>query len=129
MNLNFLGKGINIVGAFLRGRELSCELYIDTGDAVWNKSILDELAGQQAAIEAAIGSELSWQPLEAKRACRIRLTRAGALSDPGQWDEGIEWLSEHQIRFKQVFKPLVRDLDPSAGETTPGGDDLQTEIE
>jgi hypothetical protein len=124
MNLNFLGNGINVIGSFLRGRELACELYIDTGDAPRNAAILHELASQKAAIETAIGSELLWQPLETKRACRIRLTRPGAVADQSQWDESIAWLSQHQIRFKQVFKPLVSALDPNLGETSPGEDDF-----
>jgi hypothetical protein len=116
MNLNFLGNKVIVIGWFLTSGEVRCELYIDSPSAARNEAIVAELLKRREEIEAAIGSQLTWEPLEGKRASRIRLTRSERIADEADIDRAIDWLMEHQIRFKQVFRPLVTNLDPSLGE-------------
>jgi hypothetical protein len=116
MNLNFMGRGLTIGGAFIRGGELSCELYIDLGDAAQNEAVLDTLMADREAIEASIGAPLLWQRLEGKRACRVRLTRMGEIGRTDQRKDLIQWLAEHQAKFKATFKPRLENLDSANGE-------------
>ena len=64
------GLGFNYTIGQHRG---SVELYIDRGKDAddENMSIFQALADHREEIEAAYGGELSWEPLEGKRACRI----------------------------------------------------------
>lgn len=48
------------------------ELYIDTGEATENERIFQLLHEQRDDIGTLFGGLLSWEPLEGKRACRIR---------------------------------------------------------
>lgn len=53
-------------------RSCAAELYIDARDAAENDRIFRILLEQRDNVEAAFGEPLSWEPLEGKRACRIR---------------------------------------------------------
>jgi hypothetical protein len=60
------------------------EVYIDRGDGEQNTFVYNQLHAQKAAIEAAFGSELTWEPLEGRRACRIKSEMAGNIFDREQ---------------------------------------------
>jgi hypothetical protein len=66
------GLGLNYV---VLQDECGAELYIDRGknSDSENKAIYDQLAAHREEIEKAFGGPLSWERLDAKRACRIRI--------------------------------------------------------
>jgi len=64
------GLGFNYV---LRKNEAQVELYIDRGKEKdeENRKIFDQLRNNKSSIEESFGSNLDWEGLEGKRACRI----------------------------------------------------------
>jgi len=112
-NINFLRGGINISLAFLAKGRLVCEIYIDTRDAERNSAILGALVKHKAEVERVVGEQLQWDDIPLKRACRIRAITDGDVLDMSSHDRLIAWLADHQLKMKQVIKPLVEALPDS----------------
>ncbi len=75
----YRGAGAGITGVYfiytVGQHDARIELYIDTKDKDKNQRIFDALLRQKKkTIEGAFGSPLDWQPLEGRRACRIKKT-------------------------------------------------------
>src|SRR5271169_861046 len=68
------GVGFNLVASRTYAR---AEVYIDRGDGEENMFIHNQLLAQKGVIEAVFGGDLTWEPLEGKRACRIKSEMAG----------------------------------------------------
>lgn len=88
------------------------ELYIDRGEAADNKRIFEQLFARKVEIEAAFGGALSWEPLETKRACRIKhvIERGGYRSPEAQWSEIQAEMVETMIRLEAALKPGLDSL-------------------
>lgn len=84
------------------------EMYIDTGNADWNKRIFDRLYAEKEEYERKFGAEIDWQDLPSKRACRICVfyTDSGLL-DFEHWDNAINFLAENIAKLMEVFKPKL----------------------
>jgi hypothetical protein len=113
ININYLRRGINISLAFLAKGRLICEIYIDTRDAERNSAILNALLTHKDAVESAIGEQLQWDDIPLKRACRIRAVTSGDVLETDTHEQLISWLAAHQVKMKQVIKPLVDALPNS----------------
>lgn len=115
--------------SFAQHRRVRAEVYIDCGDAGLNKKVFDQLFAEKKDIESAMGTELTWERLDAKRACRVAIYRAGRidasseeLEEIKQW--GITWLEQFKkvlpgkINFIwELSKPLrAEDFGPLGGE-------------
>ncbi len=100
-----VASGITYGVAFTKGNRLQAEVYVDVGDAIRNKAIFDHLAATKADIETAVGEPLSWERLDAKRACRIAVVRQYTTIEdaPKQGEEMRAWLVSHLLKLKQVF--------------------------
>ena len=107
---NYLRKGVSLNLAFIKGGEVSVEIYIDLGDAQKNEEVLTALAESKVKVESDVGEPLLWQDLPGKRACRIRLVRAGSLDEPQSHPALIKQLASQHVAFKRIFKPLVEAL-------------------
>lgn len=84
------------------------ELYIDRGDGEENTFIYNELYAQKDAIQATFGGKLMWDPLEGKRACRIKSELPGNIFDRDQWPAMIEFMTGAMERMESAFKePLA----------------------
>lgn len=90
--------------------EAAVELYIDTGDAEENTRIFESLKAKQTAVEKAFGGPLEWEPLEERRACRIRFTqKLGGLSvGAAEWPKIWDPLVDAMRRLVDALKPHVR---------------------
>lgn len=88
------------------------ELYIDRGEAAENKRIFDQILERRSEVEAAFGGELSWERLDAKRACRIKhvIERGGYRSPEVQWPEIQSEMVESMIRLEAALKPVLASL-------------------
>jgi hypothetical protein len=88
------------------------ELYIDRGDATENKRIFDRLHARKDEIEKGFGGTLSWEPLDTKRACRIKhvIERGGYRSLESQWPEIQEEMVETMTKLEAALKPAVESL-------------------
>lgn len=94
--------------SFAQGGRVRAEVYIDTGDKLRNEAIFDELYGQKETIEAAYGSILEWEKLEAKRACRIAIYIDGDIDvDSEKLAEIKKWVVANLLRMKQVLPPFL----------------------
>jgi hypothetical protein len=107
---NYLRKGISLNLVFLSGGQLATEIYIDLGHRTRNLDVFFALKDSESEISINLGSEILWDELPGRRACRIRLSRAGDISNLESHSELIKWLISQQVKFKQVFRSLVETL-------------------
>jgi hypothetical protein len=69
---------------------------------------MTQLYAQKDAIEAAFGGDLTWEPLEGKRACRIKSEMAGNIFDRDQWPAMIDFMTGAMVRMENAFRePLA----------------------
>lgn len=91
----------------------SAELYIDRGkDAeAENKAVFDQLEAHKDEIDARFGGQLSWERLDAKRACRIRgIVGGGYRSPEEEWDTIQARLVDAMNRLEQALRPHLNAL-------------------
>ncbi len=99
------GVGFNLVASrtYARG-----EVYIDRGDGEENMFIYNQLLAQKGVIEAAFGGDLTWEPLEGKRACRIKSETTGNIFDRDQWPAMIDFMIGAMVKMESAFRePLA----------------------
>lgn len=99
---------------FHRETEFAVELYIDTGETERSETIIDALRDHQTMIEAEVNSDLVWERLADRRACRIKMARRDSgpvegLSTSEQYNL-IEWGSERMESFRDVVEPQLQNL-------------------
>jgi hypothetical protein len=83
------------------------ELYIDRGRGLedQNTQIFDTLLASREDIEHEFGGALDWQPLEGKRACRIKKPLDGGYRDEERWPEIHEAMIDAMIRLERSLRP------------------------
>jgi hypothetical protein len=89
------------------------ELYIDRGadSEEENHSIFDVLLEHKDEIERAYGASLEWQPLEGRRACRIRQRfDGGGYRDEGRWPQIQDMMIDAMIRLENALRPQIAAL-------------------
>lgn len=86
------------------------ELYIDRGEPDENKAIFDALLQDRHDIEEAFGDVLIWEPLDARRACRIKFERVANIYDQQQWPSMVDFLVEAMVRLEPVLRPRLAKL-------------------
>jgi hypothetical protein len=97
--------GARLVFRFSRESKIGAELYIDTGDPAESKALFDNLYVNRDEFERRVGEDLVWEQLDTRRACRIFLTREGAVSDRDQWDTYIDWMITSGLKLRDAFTP------------------------
>jgi hypothetical protein len=99
------GLGFNYV---VRMDDAQVELYIDRGEAEWNKMVFNTFLQHKVEIEELFGGPLDWQLLPDKRASRIRFVISSfGLIDQDHWDELQDKLIDMMIRLEKAFKPYI----------------------
>ena len=102
------GLGFNYV---VRMDDVQVELYIDRGEAEWNKSVFNTFLQHKKEIEDTFGGPLDWQLLPDKRASRIRFVISSyGLKDQEHWDELQELLVGLIIRLEKAFRPFINQI-------------------
>lgn len=104
------GLGLNYV---VTQDETSAELYIDRGKDAddENKAIFDQLASSKEDIEAHLDAKPSWERLDGRRACRIRITIKGGYRSPAEeWDVIQERLVAAMNALDMAIKPHLKRL-------------------
>ena len=93
--------------------DFAAELYIDRGkdSEEENNSIFDQLAEFKKEIDAAVPHIVSWERLEGRRACRIRITLPGGYRSPeDEWQaiqtSGIEAMNALNNALQPHLKKL-----------------------
>lgn len=99
---------ILVATASQRESRLGVEVYINASDA---KTRFAQLNSQRGSIESQLGFTLEWQELPDAHACRIVLYRPDCpLEDESRWNNYLNWIVEHIVRFDGVFRPAIKGL-------------------
>jgi hypothetical protein len=94
--------------AFAQGGRVRVEIYLDSGEKIKNEAIFDALFIQKEAINAAYGTELEWEKLETKRACRIAVYRDGDIDAESETLVEIKkWVVANLLRMRQILPPFL----------------------
>ncbi len=105
-------RGLNLNYAVTQNQS-SAELYIDRGrdSQEENKRIFDQLAEHREQINAAVGRAVSWERLEDKRACRIKVSVEGGYRSPeSEWEQIQGQLASSMNSLSQALQPHLRNL-------------------
>lgn len=65
-----------------------------------NTAKFDAMLAQREGIERAYGGPLAFEPLEARKACRIADSRPGEVDQEDAWPEYLVWFVEAQRRLR-----------------------------
>lgn len=112
----WLGKGGTGIGGvaytyIIQSDWAGVELYIDSDSGERNEKIFVALKNQAADIENEFGSELDWQRLEEKRACRIqKQVIDSGLRDQNEWDRIQEEIVDAMVRFEGAIEKRIQDV-------------------
>ena len=109
------GSGISEVwrnmNFYVRKREVAVELSLQTPNKEWNKSFFDLLKESQGDIEAELGIQLIWERLDENITSRVGVRRDGSIdSEPADLDDIRAWMFDNVVKFKQVFRPYLREV-------------------
>lgn len=108
--------GISYSFVFVKGRRVRAEIYIDLGEAEWNKTIFDACVKGKEALEAQCGEELAWERLDDRRASRIAMYRAGSIDgDPQTLQEIKVWGIEQLLKLKKIIGPKLAEVAELVG--------------
>lgn len=94
-----------IIAVFGRKETFRIELYIDDGQIESTKLRFNKLLAFKPTIEAQLGYELEWQPLEGRRACRVMIAQQGSIPSDAGNTKLQAWAAETVAKFHAVFAP------------------------
>lgn len=101
------GVGLNFSATKTYGR---AEVYIDRGDKDENEWIFDALKANCAQMERDFGSDLTWERLDDKRACRIKSEAEGDIFDRERWPEMIAYMTDAMNRMETALKAQMNTI-------------------
>jgi hypothetical protein len=90
--------------------EIRVELVLDDDNS---KKYFSLLQAQSHEIEKELGEPLKWHNPQDKRMCRIYLRRNDNFLDSSEWPKQHAWLQEKLEKFRKVFGPRIKSLDPA----------------
>jgi hypothetical protein len=94
--------------SFAQGGRVRVELYIDSGDAEWNKAFFDWMEESRHELEAEVGDELEWERMDDRQASRIAAYRSGSIEDDeDSLAEIRKWAIEKLLKFREVMGPSL----------------------
>ena len=95
-------KGAYLNPLFSDGRRIGLRLWIDSGDADYNRRVFEVLDEQRQLIEEVVhGAPLEWDYREGRKACKITEYVPGAVEDVDRHDEFIAWFIDAGERFRR----------------------------
>lgn len=105
--------GLRGVGyGFVAGRSFGrVEIYIDRGDKETNRHIFDSLSKDKDVICKEFGCDIIWEPLDERRACRIKAQIDGSIYNEDDWPQMIEFMVSSMIRLEKVFAPRIAKIN------------------
>ncbi len=117
-------RGINLNYTLPR-TSCGAELYIDRGKGLGpvNRQIFDALHGKKAEIEQSFGGALTWERLDARRACRISCPLEGGYSSPEtEWDAKPDATGRgHEPASRRAEAAFRRTARERTGDRRGGG--------
>jgi hypothetical protein len=111
-------SGFKYVWSFRTGHNFSVELCIATGSRKRNQFYFDRLHCDQDELAVRLGPQLSWESLNKKGVCYLRLESDSDSTATGKELEALkEWGVVKMLAFVAVLQPklqeLTQDLDIS----------------
>jgi len=98
-------------GAVFQEKGVRVHLWINSGERDQNETLFDALSKHREAIESELQESIEWNRMEGSKACRIEVTRPGAITDsPEILKEIQDWMIERLLKFKQVFGPRLKNV-------------------
>lgn len=108
-NSKNIGPGTGMVMT-LNQKEARVELYININKRAATGELYEWLKGHRNDIEAAMhGDDISWEPEEKNKACRVAVRWSIDLKNESTYDEIVSDMVERAARFHKVFYPLAID--------------------
>jgi len=105
-------RGLNLNYSVTQN-ECGVELYVDRGKDCEeeNEAIFDQLLQSKEQVEGAITCPLSWQRLDGRRACRLRIDLPGGYRSPeSEWPEIQQRMTDARTQLEAALKPVLRGL-------------------
>lgn len=96
-------KGCGINPVFGGQGKIRQELYIDRATPDQCRAVFDALHARREEFEAAYGRQLDWDPLEARKACRIFESAVGAVEIEAEHETYIEFFIDAGQRFRTAI--------------------------
>jgi len=111
-------SGVFFGANFTSFNNVRVELYIDTRSSAKNTAAIEHLRKYHCQIATEFPEELSWEPLEERRASRVAIYRSGTIFDSHEaLEQHKKWCIERLLHFKRVFGPKIQGaLDAASGE-------------
>ena len=104
-------SGFSLGSNFTIDNRFRVEIYIDTGKKEDNDITFGDLLEKRTYVEEKIETELIWEPLPERRACRIYRAIEGNIDDDDEkLRQMIDWAAPVMIRFREVFGPLIKNI-------------------
>ena len=102
--------------ANMREKRIALQLVINHRDA---KVYFHQLRQNKEHVERTIGHALEWDELPGKKSCTVTFhNRAFDPNRQSQWPEQHVWLCTQLTTLRELFSPLIKDLDIS-GDLPP----------
>jgi len=96
----------------VRMDDAQVELYINRGEAEWNKKVFNALMQHKVEIEELFGGLLDWQLLPDKRASRIRFVIPDyGLKDQDHWDHLQDQMIDAMIRLEAALRQFINKIE------------------
>lgn len=106
--------GMGTSWVFTGDNRFRVELYIDVGEQAANESFYDQLMAFKAEIEAAVGHDLDWDPIEGRRACRISAyydqSPVSVMDEEDTLKPLMSWAADEMMQFRSALRPKIQDL-------------------
>lgn len=118
----------NYAFVFGAAGSLRVEVYLDLNDEELPRAVFDALEGRKDEFQDKVPYDLTWEPLENRRACRISVNRdAPDLEDPDQVAEAVGWASSVAFALIDAFDDEARRLvaELQAVEVTREGEPVE----
>ncbi|MCL2044340.1 MAG: DUF4268 domain-containing protein [Treponema sp.] len=104
-----VSRNFHYGASFALNDRARAEVYLDGGDQIINKDIFDKLYAEKEIIEKEIGTTISWERLDDKRACRISVYTDGHIDlDTEELVKIREWTIEKLLKLKEVFPKYIK---------------------
>ena len=75
--------------------------------------IFNKFIENKTAIEDKFGSELVWEKMEDKKACRIKFEKSFDGFNRENWDSMIKFMTTSMVSFEKAMKPFIDKVNSS----------------
>ena len=101
-----VGTDVNVL---IFKNNIRAEVYISSADRERNKRLFDYLYARKEEIEQQFGDSLTWQRLDDKKACRIRIDRNDlSYLEPEQQEDIFAFFIDTSNRLMKAFAPYAK---------------------